>query len=48
MGMSLDLTEKGMGIRPKRYALIVDDLKVVSIEVGDVPVTGVEAVLSKL
>ncbi|KAG8924821.1 hypothetical protein FRC00_004685 [Tulasnella sp. 408] len=32
MGLSVDLTEGGMGVRSARYVLILDDLKVVSIE----------------
>jgi len=51
MGLSKDLTETGMGIRPVRYALIIDDLKVVSLETEPgkgVTVTGVDAVLNKL
>ncbi|KAG9021595.1 hypothetical protein FS837_007151 [Tulasnella sp. UAMH 9824] len=32
MGLSVDLTEGGMGVRSARYVLILDDLKVVSVE----------------
>lgn len=31
-GLDLDLTEKGLGLRTQRYAIIIDDLKVVSVE----------------
>ncbi|KAG8854717.1 hypothetical protein FRB96_007402 [Tulasnella sp. 330] len=51
LGLSQDLSAMGMGKRPLRYALILDDLKVVSVEVEpgrEVTVTGVDAVLSKL
>lgn len=32
MGLSADLTAAGMGVRTARYVLILDDLKVVSVE----------------
>ncbi|KAG8941139.1 hypothetical protein FRC04_004700 [Tulasnella sp. 424] len=32
MGLSVDLTAMGMGVRTARYVLILDDLKVVSLE----------------
>lgn len=36
LGLELDLTDKGLGIRSQRYALLVDDLKVkvANIEAG--------------
>lgn len=34
LGLSQDLSAMGMGKRPLRYALILDDLKVVSVEVS--------------
>ncbi|QRV78683.1 hypothetical protein RhiJN_06698 [Ceratobasidium sp. AG-Ba] len=52
LGLSLDLTSKGMGIRTSRYVLIIDDLKVKSIDVepnpGELAVSGADHVLSKL
>lgn len=34
VGLQIDLTEKGLGVRTARYAIIIDDLKVVSVEVS--------------
>ncbi|KAG8991085.1 hypothetical protein FRB94_012871 [Tulasnella sp. JGI-2019a] len=51
MGMSQDLSVMGMGKRPLRYALILDDLKVTSVEIEPgkgVTETGVDAMLGKL
>ena len=50
LGATLDLSAKGMGTRTARYALIVDDLKVVdlSIDEGELSQSSAEAVLSKL
>jgi len=51
LGLSLDLTARGMGVRTARYAIIIDDLvvKYVDVEPGPgVTVSGAEAVLSKL
>ncbi|MCB1508385.1 MAG: peroxiredoxin [Hyphomicrobiaceae bacterium] len=39
IGMELDATAHGLGIRSKRYAMVVDDRKVVALEVEDVPST---------
>ncbi|KAF9580865.1 hypothetical protein BGW38_002328, partial [Lunasporangiospora selenospora] len=51
-GLSQDLTHFGMGsVRPKRFALIADDLKVTYIGVetaAGVTVSGVDAVLAAL
>lgn len=51
LGLSQDLTAGGMGIRSKRFAIVVDDLVVkylgVETERG-VTSSGAEAVLSKL
>ena len=33
LGLSLDLTELGLGVRTARYALIINDLKVEYVEV---------------
>lgn len=49
--LRLDLTDKGMGIRTARYAMIIDDLVVKYLEVEPAPgvtVSGAEAVLAKL
>jgi len=51
MGLSVDLTEGGMGVRSSRYALILDDLKVVAVEKEPgrgVTVSGVDNILTKL
>lgn len=37
VGMELDLTERGLGLRSLRYAMIVDDGKVTELNVDDVP-----------
>ncbi|ODQ80202.1 hypothetical protein BABINDRAFT_35825 [Babjeviella inositovora NRRL Y-12698] len=51
IGFGLDLTSKGMGPRTGRFAIIVDDGKVVYSEIepaGGVTVSGYDAVLAKL
>jgi len=51
LGLSIDLTGAGLGIRSSRYALIIDDLKVVAVEVEPKPgvtVSGAEHILSLL
>ncbi|KAG2121951.1 thioredoxin-dependent peroxidase [Suillus clintonianus] len=51
LGLSVDLTERGMGIRTARYAMIIDDLVVKYVEVEPAPgvtVSGADAVLAKL
>ncbi|KAJ7131362.1 1-Cys peroxiredoxin isozyme [Mycena epipterygia] len=51
LNLSLDLTERGMGVRTARYAMIIDDLvvKYVEVEAGPgVAVSGADAVLAKL
>jgi len=50
-GLAVDLTEKGMGLRTCRYAMVLDDLKVVYLGIEPAPgvtVSGAEAVLLKL
>lgn len=45
------MTGAGMGLRTSRYAIVLDDLKVVYAEkepAGDVGVSSAEAVLAKL
>jgi len=51
LGLSLDLTDKGLGIRTARYAIIIDDLVVKSVEVEPGPgvsVSGADAILANL
>ncbi|KAI8081308.1 Redoxin [Halteromyces radiatus] len=51
LGLDQDLTKNGMGIRSKRFAIVVDDLVVKYIGVEPargVTVSGAEAVLAKL
>jgi len=51
LGWTLDLTHAGMGMRTGRYAIVLDDLKVVYAEkepAGGVTVSSAEAVLAKL
>jgi alkyl hydroperoxide reductase 1 len=51
IGWQKDLTQAGMGIRTARYAIVLDDLKVVYAEIepaGDVSVSSADAVLAKL
>jgi alkyl hydroperoxide reductase 1 len=51
IGWSQDLTNAGFGVRTARYAIVLDDLKVVYAEKEpgrDVSVSSAEAVLAKL
>lgn len=51
LGLELDLTEKGLGIRSRRFALLVDDLhvKVANIEEGgEFSVSSVDNILKAL
>ncbi|KAH8107288.1 thioredoxin-dependent peroxidase [Phellopilus nigrolimitatus] len=51
MGLSVDLTSRGMGVRTARYAMIINDLKIeyIGLEAAaGVSVSGAEAVLAKL
>ncbi|KAG9121324.1 hypothetical protein FRC07_002751 [Ceratobasidium sp. 392] len=52
LGLDLDLTNKGLGIRTSRYVMVLDDLKVKSIDVEPNPsaveVSSAEKALSKL
>ncbi|KAJ6468056.1 1-Cys peroxiredoxin isozyme [Mycena vulgaris] len=51
LDLSIDLTDKGLGVRTNRYAMIIDDLVVKYIEVEPAPgvsVSGADAVLAKL
>jgi len=51
LGLAIDLSSRGLGVRTNRYAMIIDDLKVKYVEVEPAPgvsVSGADAVLSKL
>jgi len=50
LGLTLDLTKAGMGVRSKRFALVVDDLKVTYVGVDDAGVdkSGPSGVLTAL
>ena len=51
LGLELDLTRFGMGVRSARYAAIVDDgvIRMLGVEAGPgVGVSGAEAVLAAL
>ena len=51
VGLELDLTARGMGVRSQRYAMIVDDGKVSRLEVeepGAFQVSSAENILAKL
>ncbi|KAL0559597.1 hypothetical protein IC582_004212 [Cucumis melo] len=51
LGLELDLSEKGLGIRSKRFSLLVDDLKVKAANVessGEFTVSGAEDILKAL
>ncbi|XP_051132122.1 peroxiredoxin-2B [Andrographis paniculata] len=51
LGLELDLTDKGLGVRSKRYALLVEDLKVkvANIEAGgEFTVSGAEEIIKAL
>jgi peroxiredoxin len=38
-GLDLDLTERGLGIRSKRYSMIIEDGKVTSLNIEETPGT---------
>lgn len=52
VGLELDLTERGMGVRSQRYAMVIDNGVVTSLSVEDAPgtteKTGAEAILAGL
>ncbi|EGF82831.1 hypothetical protein BATDEDRAFT_18846 [Batrachochytrium dendrobatidis JAM81] len=48
IGMELDLVDKGLGVRCQRFAMVVRDGVVKHIAVGELDVSGAEAVLSHL
>ena len=51
IGLSVDMSERGYGVRSKRYAMVIDNNKVVAIEVepsGTYGVSSAEEVLARL
>jgi peroxiredoxin (alkyl hydroperoxide reductase subunit C) len=51
LGLELDLTTRGLGVRSQRFALVADDMKVTHLAVeqpGDFDVSRAEAVLAAL
>ena len=51
LGLELDLSEKGLGIRSRRYALLVDDLKVKVANIesgGEFTVSSADEILKAL
>ncbi len=51
IGLTVDLTERGLGIRSRRYAMIVDNSVVQSVDVEEaagVEVSGADHILGKL
>ncbi|KAL4589617.1 hypothetical protein LXL04_002525 [Taraxacum kok-saghyz] len=51
LGLELDLAEKGLGIRSRRFALLVDDLKVVVANIesgGEFTVSSADEILAAL
>ncbi len=51
LGLQLDLTQRGLGIRCQRFALVADDMRVTHLAVeqpGDFDVSRAEAVLARL
>jgi len=51
LGLELDLTQRGLGVRSQRFALVADDMRVTYLAVekpGDFDVSRAEAVLATL
>ena len=51
LGLQLDLTQRGLGIRSQRFALVADDMRVTHLAVeqpGDFDVSRAEAILAIL
>ena len=51
MGLELDLGARGMGVRAQRFAMVVDDGKVTTLNIeapGDFKVSSAEAILAAL
>lgn len=51
LGLELDLSEKGLGVRSRRFALLVDNLKVVAANIesgGEFTVSSADDILAAL
>jgi peroxiredoxin (alkyl hydroperoxide reductase subunit C) len=51
LGLELDLTQRGLGVRSQRFALVADDMRVTHLAVeqpGDFDMSRAEAVLASL
>jgi peroxiredoxin len=51
LGLEMDLSARGMGVRSKRYAMLVDDGKVVALNVeapGKFEVSNAETMLEEI
>ncbi|KVI01274.1 peroxiredoxin-2-like [Cynara cardunculus var. scolymus] len=51
LGLQLDLSEKGLGVRSRRFAMLVDNLKVVAANIeqgGEFTVSGADEILKAL
>ena len=50
LGLDFDLTARGLGVRSKRYAMIIDDMKVSKLYIDDAKFTlsSAENILSAL
>lgn len=51
LGLELDLADKGLGVRSRRFALLVDDLKVKAANIesgGEFTVSSAEDILKAL
>ena len=51
LGLELDLSEKGLGIRSKRFALLIEDLKVKAANIesgGEFTISSAEDILKAL
>ena len=51
LGLSVDMSQRGYGVRSKRYAMVIDDGKVTDLAVepsGEYGVSSAEAVLERL
>ncbi|XP_071729479.1 peroxiredoxin-2B-like [Rutidosis leptorrhynchoides] len=51
LGLELDLSEKGLGVRSRRFAMLVDNLKVVAANIeegGEFTVSGADEILKAL
>ena len=48
LGLDIDLSGGGMGVRSKRYSMIVDDGKVTALNIEDAPGQAVESSAAKI